>query len=399
MTDELITELARIPGLRVVSRTSVMQDKGTRKSLDRIARELNVDAVVEGSVVRSGDRVRITAQLIDTRSDRHLWAQSFEEPAGDILTLQDNVAREIAQQTSSVLTPAARAGLANAKYVNPEAHDDYLRGLYFIQRRDADLAVSYLSKAVALEPDYAAANAGLAEALVAKVLTQGQHAAELMPGAITAAKRAIELDPLSGEAYTALGAIDTVYLYDWGGAEQNLRKGMELSPSSADAETWYAIYLTSVGRPAEAVNAVQRAVALDPLSFWANRLLGSMLFYARRYDESLAALKRASEIAPDKFEFIEGWKSNIYEIQGRYSDAFAADMKDMASAFSPQDVDAFRSAFASGGWMGYQQARVRFLLPRSQTECHMNPIAMSYLRLGRQEPRFAALRHRANLPR
>jgi tetratricopeptide (TPR) repeat protein len=157
-----------------------------------------------------------------------------------------------------------------------------------------------------------------------------------------------------------------------------------------------------------------------------------MLFYARRYDESLAALKRASEIAPDKFEFIEGWKSNIYEIQGRYSDAFAADMKDMASAFSPQDVDAFRSAFASGGWMGYQQARVRFLLPRSQTECHMNPIAMSYLRLGnvdeafrwlnrdldnrcgrtifdlsadprldkiRQDPRFAALRHRANLPR
>jgi TolB-like protein/DNA-binding winged helix-turn-helix (wHTH) protein/Tfp pilus assembly protein PilF len=432
MTDELITELARIPGLRVVSRTSVMQDKGTRKSLDRIARELNVDAVVEGSVVRSGDRVRITAQLIDTRSDRHLWAQSFEEPAGDILTLQDNVAREIAQQTSSVLTPAARAGLANAKYVNPEAHDDYLRGLYFIQRRDADLAVSYLSKAVALEPDYAAANAGLAEALVAKVLTQVQHAAELMPGAITAAKRAIELDPLSGEAYTALGAIDTVYLYDWGGAEQNLRKGMELSPSSADAETWYAIYLTSVGRPAEAVNAVQRAVALDPLSFWANRLLGSMLFYARRYDESLAALKRASEIAPDKFEFIEGWKSNIYEIQGRYSDAFAADMKDMASEFSPQDVNSFRLAFTVGGWKAYQEARVRFLLPRSMSECHMNPIAMSYLRLGnvdeafrwlnrdldnrcgrtifdlsadprldkiRQDPRFAALRHRANLPR
>jgi TolB-like protein/DNA-binding winged helix-turn-helix (wHTH) protein/cytochrome c-type biogenesis protein CcmH/NrfG len=430
-TDELITELARIPGLRVVSRTSVMQDKGNRKSLTQIAGELNVDAVVEGSVVRAGDRVRITAQLIDTRSDQHLWAHTFEEPAGDILSLQDNVAREIALQTSAALTPVARAGMTNARHVNPEAHDDYLRGLYFVQRRDGDLAVSYFRKAINLEPDYAAANAGLAEALVTKVLGNGEHAAEIMPSAIAAARRAIQLDPYSGEAYTALGAIDLTYLYDWNGAEQNLRKGIELSPSSSDAETWYAIYLVSVGRPEEAVNAVQRGVALDPLSFWANRLLGSVLYYSRRYDESLVALKRASEIAPDKFEFVEGWNSGIYEIEGRYSDAFEADLKDMASQLSAQDVDSFRSAFQTGGWKAYQEARVKFLLPRSMSECHMNPIAMSYLRLGnvdetfrwlnrdmdnrcgrtvfdlsadprldkiRQDPRFAALRRRANLP-
>ena len=179
------------------------------------------------------------------------------------------------------------------------------------------------------------------------------------------------------------------------------------------------------------MNAVQRAVALDPLSFWANRLLGSTLYYSRRYDESLVALKRASEIAPDKFAFVEGWNSGIYEIEGRYSDAFEADLKDMASEFSPQDVDSFRSAFQTGGWNAYQEARVKFLLPRSMSECHMNPLAMSYLRLGkvdetfrwlnrdmdnrcgrtvfdlsadprldkiRQDPRFAALRHRANLP-
>ena len=166
MTDELITELAHIPGLRVVSRTSVMQDKGARKSLAQIARELDVDAIVEGSVVRSGDRARITAQLIDARTDKHLWAQSFEGPLGDILSLQDSVAREISLQTSSVLTPAARAGMANARHINPEAHDAYLRGLYFIQRRDGDLAASYFRKAIALQPDYGAANAGLAEALV-----------------------------------------------------------------------------------------------------------------------------------------------------------------------------------------------------------------------------------------
>jgi TolB-like protein/DNA-binding winged helix-turn-helix (wHTH) protein/Tfp pilus assembly protein PilF len=431
MTDELITELARIPGLRVVSRTSVMQDKGTRKSLAQIARELSVDAIVEGSVARSGERVRITAQLIDARSDRHLWAQTFEEPAGDILSLQDNVAREIALQTSSVLTPAAQAGLTNAKHVNPEAHDAYLRGLYFIQRRDGDLAVSYFRKAIALEPYYGAANAGLAESLVTKVLAQGETAAAIMPSAIEAAERAIRLDPYSGEAYTALGAIDITYLYDWNAAEKNIRKGIELSPSSSDAETWYAIYLTSVGRPAEAVNAMQRAVPLDPFSFWANRLLGSMLYYSRRYDESLVALKRASEIAPDKFELVEGWNSGIYEIQGRYSDAFAADLKDGASELSPQDIDSFRSAFATGGWKAYQEARVKFLLPRSMSECHMNPLAMSYVRFGnlteafrwfnreldnrcgrtvfdlssdprldkiRQDPRFTALLHRVNLP-
>jgi TolB-like protein len=431
MTDELITELARIPGLRVVSRTSVMQDKGARKSLAQIARELNVDAIVEGSVVRSGDRVRITAQLIDARSDKHLWAQSFEGPLGDILSLQDDVAREISLQTSSVLTPAARAGLTNARHVNPEAHDAYLRGLYFIQRRDGDLAASYFRKAIALEPEYAAANAGLAEALATQFVVDGASSAELMPSAIEAARRAIELDPYSGEAYTALGAIDTTYFYDWNSAEKNLRKGIELSPSSSDAETWYAVYLTSVGRPAEAVDAMRRAVALDPLSFWANRLLGSMLYYSRRYDESLAALKRASELAPDRFGFVEGWNSGNYELLGRYGDAFAADMKHLASELSPEDVKPFRSAFETGGWKGYQEARVKYLLPRSLNQCYVNPLAMSYLRLGninetfrwlnrdldnrcgttvfdlsadprldkiREDPRFTALLHRANLP-
>jgi TolB-like protein/DNA-binding winged helix-turn-helix (wHTH) protein/tetratricopeptide (TPR) repeat protein len=382
MTDELITELARIPGLRVVSRTSVMQDKGARKSLAQIARELDVDAIVEGSVVRSGDRARITAQLIDARSDKHLWAQSFEGPLGDILSLQDSVAREISLQTSSVLTPAARAGMTNARHLNPEAHDAYLRGLYFIQRRDGDLAASYFRKAIALEPDYGAANAGLAEALVTQYLASGKDAAEIMPLATAAARRAIELDPYSGEAYTALGAIDTNFLYDWNAAEQNLRKGIELSPSSSDAQTWYAVYLTSVGRPAEAVNAMQRAVTLDPLSFWANRLLGSMLYYSRRYDESLVALKRASEIAPDKFGFVEGWNSGNYEAQGRYSDALAADLKGMVSELSPQDIDTFRSAFTTGGWNAYQQARVKFLLPRSINKCSAHFLAMSYVRLG-----------------
>jgi TolB-like protein/DNA-binding winged helix-turn-helix (wHTH) protein/tetratricopeptide (TPR) repeat protein len=382
MTDELITELARIPGLRVVSRTSAMQNKGTHKSLEQIARELDVDAIVEGSVVRSDDRVRITAQLIDTRSDKHLWAQSFEGPLDDVLSLQGDVAREIASQTRIVLTPAAQRELTHAKHIHPEANDAYLRGLYFIQRRDGVMAASHFREAIALQPGYAEAHAGLAEALVSQFILGQARVADVMPAAVTAAKRAVELDPNSGEAYTALGAVDKSFLWDWNAAEQNLRKGIALSPSNSNAESWLAVYLMHVNRPAEAVEAARRAVSLDPLSFWANRNLGMALFYARRYDEALAALKRASEIAPDKSPlFVEGWNSAIYEVEGRYADAMAADLKNITD-LSPAEVDSHRSAFENGGWKAYQKTLVKVWLPRSTKPCGGWELSMTYLRLG-----------------
>jgi TolB-like protein len=429
MTDELITELAKIPNLRVVSRASVMQDKGTRKPLAQIARELNVDAIVEGSVVRSGDSVRITSQLIDARSDRHLWAQSFEGPLGDVLSLQDNVAREIASQTRTVLTPAARAELTSAKHINPEAHDAYLRGLYFIQRRDGSLAAAHFREAIAFESGYAEAHAGLAEALVTQFIVGEARRADALPSAVAAAKRAVELDPNSGEAYTALGAVDQFFLWDWNAAEQNLRKGIELSPGNSNAENWYAIYLIWVNRPADAVEATRRAVALEPFSFWANRNLGMALFYARRYDEALAALKRASEIAPDKSPwFVEEWNYSIYEVEGRYADAVAADLKYFTN-FSPAQVDSLRSTFETGGWKTYQETRVKILLPLVTTPCASEDLTKSYLSLDnlteafrwmnrrvdercavpvraadprydpiRSDPRFIALLKRMNLP-
>ena len=430
MTDELITELAQIPGLRIVSRTSVMQDQGTRKPLAQIARELNVDALVEGTVVRSGDRVRITAQLIDARNDNHLWAQTFEGSLGDVLSLQDNVAREIASQTETALTTTARAQLTNPKPVTPEAHDAYLRGLYFINRREGLLATSYFRKAIALDPKYAAAHAGLAEALVTQFIS-GEGSAEEMPSAIAAAHRAIELDPYGGEAYTALGAIDTCFLWDWDAAEKNLRRGIALSPSNSHAENWLAYFLMAVGRAAEAVEATQRAVSLDPLSFWANRNLGMALYYARRYDESLAALNRASELAPDRPEFVGIWKSADYEIKGSYAEAVGADLKQFIHLLSQADVDSLRSAFETGGWKGYQADRVKLLTRRTPNDTGLwDSIALSYLRLGniteafhwfnreadehspyllflqvdprtdniRNDPRYAALLSRMSLP-
>jgi hypothetical protein len=161
MTDELITELARIPNLRVVSRTSAMQNKGSRKPLRQIAQELDVDAIIEGSVIRADGRVRITAQLIDTRNDKHLWAQSFEGPMSDVLSLQDGVAREIASQTKTALAPSVQSQLISPKHVNPEAYDAYLRGRFFVERRDGNTAATYFRKAISLDPEYAAAHGGL----------------------------------------------------------------------------------------------------------------------------------------------------------------------------------------------------------------------------------------------
>jgi tetratricopeptide (TPR) repeat protein len=206
-----------------------MQDKGSRKPLRQIAQELDVDAIIEGSVIRADGRVRITAQLIDTRDDKHLWAQSFEGPLSDVLSLQDGVAREIASQTETALAPSVQSQLMSPKHVNPEAYDAYLRGRFFVERRDDNTAATYFRKAISFDPEYAAAHAGLAEALITMHEAGGVTVNEVMPDAIASAKRAIELNPNDGEGYTALGTTDTVFLWDWDAAERNFRRGIELS--------------------------------------------------------------------------------------------------------------------------------------------------------------------------
>ena len=235
MTDELTTEIARIPNLRVVSRTSVMADNGSRRALPDIARQLDVDAIVEGSIVRSGDRIRITAQLIDARTDRHLWAQSFEGSASDVLSLQDSVAQQIATQARLVLAaPSPRAP------VNPAAHDAYLRGRYFFNKQDFRRSIESFQRAIALDPGYASAYAGYASALDSATTFDIDTPEHLMPKAVAAAQRAIQIDSQNGEAYTELGSIQTIYQWDWAAAEQNLLRGISLNPNDSIAEFKYA---------------------------------------------------------------------------------------------------------------------------------------------------------------
>jgi TolB-like protein/DNA-binding winged helix-turn-helix (wHTH) protein/Tfp pilus assembly protein PilF len=391
MTDELITELARIPGLRVVSRSSVMREKGTHKPLDQIARELNVDAVVEGSVIRVADKVRITARLTDTRDDKDIWAQSFEGRAGDILSMQDDVAREIASQAKLALTPAARAGTGDGKRIDPAAYDAYLRGRYFMDRRDPKKSTDYFQQAIAIDPTYAAAFAGLADALHFETASGVVPLAEGFPKALAAAKHAIELDPMNGEAYSALGTVEGEGDWNWEAAGRDLRRGIALNPSDSLAVVQYANYLGVMGRPDEAVAKLRHALETDPLSFYLNRQLGVMLYFERHYDEALYHLRRAGEMDPSEPSTVEYWANAIYEKKGMQDEAVRSDLKAYGQDPPQADVDTLRSAYQRGGWKAYQKAKIELMSPHADTYCVPYRLAVSHLRLEEVDRAFSFL--------
>jgi TolB-like protein/DNA-binding winged helix-turn-helix (wHTH) protein/Tfp pilus assembly protein PilF len=382
MTDELTTQLARIPNLRVVSRTSVTATKGSGRSLPEIARELDVDAIVEGSTVRSGDRIRITAQLIDARTDRHLWAQSFEGPAADVLSLQDDVAQQIATQARLVLTPASPR-----RPLNPAAHDAYLRGRYFFNKQDIAHSLESYQRAIALDPEYASAYAGYASALDAGSAFGIGTPAEFMPKALTAAQRAIQLDPQNGEAYTALGSVQTIYEWDWTAAEQNLARGIALNPNDSIAEFKYAVYLDAVGHPQGAVTHMRRALQLDPLSFVINRRLGATLYLARQYDAAIAQLGRAAEME-DRPGSIDNYLSLIYEQKGQQDEAVRHDVAALQEGDPKVDTAALPGVYRQNGWEAYWRARSRALLTIPATPCTGYEIGIDDLRVGELDHAF-----------
>jgi TolB-like protein len=380
MTDALITEFARMPNLRVVSRTSVMQEKGSKKSLRQIASELDVDAIVEGSVVRSGGHVRITAQLIDARNDTHLWARSFEEPMSDVLTLQDNMVREIAAQAQSALAPPVETG--NAEHINPAAYDAYLRGLYFLDLRNGTKSAMYFRQAISLDASYPAAYSGLAQALTSERVLSQTKPPDTEVEAFAAAQRAIRLTPKSGDGYTALGFAEMTYRKDWSSAGRDLQKGIALSPNDSLAELEYAIYLDAVGRPEDAVSHMRHAVKLDPLSFLMNRHLGSTLYFARHYQEALLYFHRAAEMEPRNFRLVDNWLSRSFEMLGDLDEAERADLMVLGALSPGANLAPLRLVYSRHGWRAYQAARIRLLSTQPALECGSFEIGESYLRIG-----------------
>jgi len=301
MTDELITDLGQISALRVISRTSVMSYKRVRKPLPQIARELNVDGVVEGTVLRSGNQVRITAQLIKASDDKHLWAHSYEGDFRDALALQNQVARSVAEEIRINVSPREQTELKTVKVVNPQAYESYLKGRFFWNKRTADglkVAAAYFNQAVEEDPKYPQAYSGLADTYA--LLGDWQYAVmtpkEALPKAKAAAIKALELDSNLGEAHNSLAFCLDGFDWDFSAAEKEFRRAIELNPSYATAHHWYAWHLSLLGRDSEAISEMKKAKDLDPLSLIINADLAELYLIAHSYDESIQQSRRTIEM-------------------------------------------------------------------------------------------------------
>jgi len=434
MTDELITDLAQIHALRVISRTSVMVYKGAREPLPEIARELNVDAVVEGTVLLSGKQVRITAQLIQASADKHLWADSYEGELSDTLALQKKVARDIAEQVRVEVTPQERAGLKSVKAVDPDAYEAYLMGRYFWNKRTADgleKAVDYFDQAIARDPEYAAAYSGLADTYA--LLGDWQYAVmttkEALPKAKAAAMKALELDDRLSEAHTSLAFCLDGFDWDLEAGGREFQRGIDLNPGYATAHHWYSWHLSLLRRNSEAVDEMKKAQNLDPLSLIINSDLAELLVIVHLPDEAIEQSRKTIEMDPG-FAPAHNQLGQAYLEKHMFGEAIAELQKaTRLSGGSPICIASLARAYAASGKRGEAIVLLNDLRKRSgHGYSSASEIAMIYAALGdndqamtwlnqayeerfnpgvllrtgfdplRSDPRFQDLTHRVGLP-
>lgn len=327
MTDDLITQLAKLSSLRVISRTSVMRFKGTRQPLSDIARELNVDAVVEGTVTRSPERVRVTAQVVRANPEQHLWAESYDRPLGDVVLLQGELTNEISRAIRIQLTPQEQTRLASVRPVNPEAYEAYLKGRFFWNKRteaNNKKAIEYFRLAIEKEPSYALAYAGLADAYASPAISEGLQesvpATEAFPGSEAAATKALQLDETLAEAHASLGTVKFLYDRDWPVSEAEFKRALQLNPNYANAHMWYAQSLLWMQRPDEAVDEAHRARELDPLSLVINANLGFILGVTRHYDLGIEQIRKTLDMDPN-FPLAHYRLAQIFILKGMNKEA------------------------------------------------------------------------------
>ena len=303
MTETLITDLAKIPGLKVISRTSIMQYKGSHERLPQIARELGVDAIVEGAVAHSGGRVRVTAQLVRAATDQHIWAESYERDMRDLLALQDDVSRSIASQIEKQVTSGSPRTFATSA-VSVQARENYLKGRYFWnQRSEAGYlkAIDYFQAAVAEDPQYSQAYAGLADtyALLGSTANPSIPRGKAMPQAKETALTALKLDDTLADAHTSLAFVEMHYEWNFRKAEQEFKRAIDLDPNYSTAHEWYAFDLLAMGRPEEAIAEIKQAQQTDPLSAIVNTDFAEVLYFARDYDGALQQARATIEMDPN----------------------------------------------------------------------------------------------------
>ncbi len=352
MTEALIASLARIDGLRVISRTSAMRFKGVRRPLPEIAAELGVDAVIEGSVARSGERVRITAELIHAASDTHLWGESFDRDLSDVLTLQSEAARAIADQIRIKLSPKSRARLAESRRVDPAAYEAFLQGRYHANRRTEESlrrGREHFNDAIARDPSYALAHVGLADVYNLLGYISGQAPGVVFPRAKAAARYALELEPQLGEAHISLAYVHLYYDWDWAASDREFLRGIELNPSYPQSHLWYANLLAARRRFEEALTQGGRCLELDPLSPIANLSQGWVRYFMHDYEQSAADLEKGRDVDPtfSPSRLFLGW---TYLQMGRHADAVGEfEAAAQHAAHTPTTVLTLAHAAALGG--------------------------------------------------
>jgi len=375
MTEELISELGSLQPdrLGVIARTSAMKYKGTRVGVDQIGKDLGVDYVLEGSVRKENDEMRVTAQLIRVSDQKHVWARNYERTHGGILAMQQEVANAIASEIQIELTPQYHQRVADLQFTDPRARDAYVRGRFFWNKRtDADLttAIHYFEEVLQYEPRYALAYSGLADTYFYRSYAWGSlQPREGMPKAKAAAAKALELDPNSAEAHTSMAIVNLFYDWDWPGAEAEFKRAIELNPNYPTAHHGYAVMLMIVyGRMDDAIAEANRALELDPLSIPLNNIVALILMHAGRNDEAIERCKKLHELNPKMAEPY-GYMSVAYEAKGSFNEAVEASLKmhELQGA-SVRDLERLRQAYATGGIAGFHRTDAEMILERAKNQ-------------------------------
>jgi TolB-like protein/DNA-binding winged helix-turn-helix (wHTH) protein/Flp pilus assembly protein TadD len=395
MTEALITNLAKIKALRVISRTSAMQYKGVRKSLPLIARELNVDAVIEGSVLRSGDRVRITAQLIHAVTDQHLWAESYERDFQDILSLQREIARHIANEVRVTLTPLESARLGCARPVNPQAHEQYLMGRYHWNKRSEQgirKALSHFQQAIEYDPTFAYGYAGLADSYNILGYYNATAPQDAYPKGRAAALTALTLDESLAEPHATLGVVKRDFEWDWAGADRAFQTAIETNPGYAAAYHWRSTLLSMLGKHDDAVAEKKKALAMDPLSVAITTDLARMFYFNHEYNRAIDQYRAALDMDPN-FSSAHLWLAQAYEQKGMFAEAMSElEIGRSLSADSPYALARVAHGHAMSGKCDEAREMLRqlqALAPRKYVSAY--DVAMIHVALQDRDEAFASL--------
>ena len=389
MTEALMTDLAKIGALKVISHSSIMRYKGTDKPLREIAGELDVDVIVEGSALRVGDRVRITAQLIDPETNQALWADSYERDLQDVLLLQGEVAQAIASEIQVALTPLETTRLASARPVNPEAHEAYLKGRFHANKLtppDIEAALSYFKLALEKDPDYALAYVGVARVWGGRNQMGFTHPSEAVPKQREAVERALELDDSLAEAHAALAALKTWGEWDWVAAERAFERALELNPNDAEARVYYSFFLNESRRPDEAMVQIERALELDPFNDFYQALYGVVLMSVRRYDEAIEQFRTALRTAPgNPVALIQ--LSTTFHLAGMYEDALESHKSYLNTVGDSEGMEALVRGFEESDYAGAMRSLAETMAARSlRTGTNPVDVAVLYVRAGENEP-------------